>query len=102
MPHALPSELLSTCSDGVLYCFAKYVFDASQGMFWTFMLLGFCVAVFMASVRLGNNRAFGFGSFVGLIGSIFLLTLGLITPEFAYAFIIVGTIGIAVMLMSEK
>ena len=102
MAHPLPSQLLSTCSDGVLYCFSKYVYTASNGVFWWMMLLGFCAAIFMATKRFGTNRAFGFGSFVGMAGAFFFLTLQLISWEIASAFIIVGAIGIAVMVMSER
>jgi hypothetical protein len=67
-----------------------------------FVLLGFCIVMYIATARLGSVRAFGAGSFVGLIGSIWLVIAGLLEWWLASAFIIVGVIGIMVMLMSER
>lgn len=100
--HELPTQLIKTCTDGTLVCFAKWAYRVTFGMFWVFALFGFCVAIFMAASRLGNARAFGFASFVGMIGSIFFATLGILTWWIATVFILVGAIGIIIMIMNKK
>jgi len=102
MVHILPSNLLSTCTDGTLSCIAQWAFDVTKGTFWVFMLLGFCVALYMATARLGNVRAFGFSSFTGMIGAMWFAVMGLMSWWLASMFIIVGVVGIAVMVLSEK
>ena len=102
MVHILPTTVLKQCTDGFFYCFSKWAYDVTGGFWWIAMLLGFCVALFVATYRYGTTRAFGFASFVGLIGSIFLATMKLMAWEFASAFILVGAIGIVMMIMSEK
>ena len=103
MAHLLPTNLLQAgeCS-GLLHCYAKWANDVTAGFFWIGMLLGFYVALYMATARLGNTRAFGFSSTIGLIGSLFLVTLGFISWWIASAFILVGCIGIAAMILSER
>ena len=100
--HELPSQIVKTCSDGTLVCFAKWAFRVTQGTFWAFALFGFCVALYMATSRLGNTRAFGFASFVGMVGSLFFATMGILTWWIATVFILTGAIGIVVMIMSKK
>jgi len=100
--HPLPSELLSTCSDGMLYCFAQWANTVTGGMFWSFMLIGFMVVLMMATTRLGNTRAFGYASTVGLIGGIWFAILNLIPWWIATVFILVGAIGLAMMVLSER
>jgi len=102
MPHLLPTDLTTTCTDGIVYCIAKWAYEVTGGMFWTFMLLGFCVALYLATLRLGNTKAFGYGSFVGMVGSIWFATAQLMPWWIASAFILVGCIGLAMMMMSEK
>ena len=100
--HALPTQVLRTCTDGMFVCFARWAHNVTGGLFWTLMLLGFAFAMFMATVRLGNVRAFGFGSFVGMIGAIFLATLQLMPWWTASAFILSGVVGIAMMVMNSR
>ena len=100
--HTLPTELLDTCTDGILYCFSKWAYEVTSGTFWTFALLGFLVAIFAATGRLGTNKAFGFASFVGMIGGIFLAILGLMPWWIATLFILTGVAGIAMMILSEE
>ena len=104
MAHALPSATVRTCEEtnGMLYCFSEWAFTVTQGTFWVFMLLAFAVAIYMASFRLGTSRAFGFASFVGMIGSIWFAIMELMAWTWASAFILCGTIGIAVLILSEK
>ncbi len=102
MAHELPSQLLTNCTDGTMSCIAQWAYRVTQGMFWVFALFGFCAALFMATSRLGNTRAFGFASFVGMMGSIWFATMGLMSWWITTIFILVGAIGIVVMLMSKK
>ena len=100
--HELPTEILKTCTDGFLYCFSKWAYNVTSGFFWIAALLGFCLAIFIASTRLGTTRAFGFASIVGLFGAIFLATATLMPWWIATIFIIVGGVGIVGMIMQGK
>lgn len=100
--HTLPSEIMKSCSDGFLYCFAEWALTVTSGAFWIFALLAFSFAIFMATMRYGSTRAFGFGSFVGMIGGIWFAVLQLMSWWIASAFILVGIIGLAMMVLSEK
>ena len=100
--HILPSEVLTGCTQGTLYCIAKWASDVTGGAFWTFMLLGFCIAIYIATARLGNTRAFGYSSFVGMNGAIFLAITTLIPWWIASVYILVGAIGLASMVMAGK
>ena len=102
MAHTLPSQLLNSCTDGTMICIAKWAYTVTQGMFWVFSLLGFCVALFLATAGLGNSRALGFASFAGMMGSIFFATMGLMSWWIATVFILVGAVGIVIMIMSKN
>lgn len=102
MAHALPNEIMNTCSDGFLYCFAKWAETVTGGAFWIFALLAFSFAIFMATIRFGTVKSFGYGSFVGMIGAIWFAILQLIPWWIASAFILVGVIGLAMMIISER
>ena len=65
-------------------------------------MLGFTIALFMATSKLGSTRAFGFAGIVGLFGSIFLATMKLMPWWFASLFILVGIAGVAIMLLSNE
>lgn len=99
--HTLPTQILRTCSDGMMYCFSEWANTVSNGMFWTIALLSFCIVLFMATARLGSVRAFGYASFVGMIGAVFLAIMTLMSWSLASAFILAGALGIVVMIMSE-
>lgn len=102
MAHALPSQILTSCNKGIMYCFSDWANDVSLGAFWVFMLLGFATVIAMATWKFGVNRAIGFGSFVGMIGAIWLTIMQLIPWWTASAFILAGVGGIAIMIISEK
>lgn len=102
MAHVLPSQILSTCDKGIFYCFADWANDVTSGAFWALMLLAFAFVIFMATLRFGTHRAFSFGSWVGLIGGIWLAIMQLIAWWVASAFILVGVVGIAVSMMMER
>ena len=98
----LPTEMLRTCTEGMLYCFSVWAYEVTAGVFWTFMLLGFCLALYIGSARLGSTRAFGFASFAGLVGAIWFAVLELMPWWTASLFILVGGMGVVAMLISER
>lgn len=101
-PHPLPTEVLTTCTEGLLYCFSEWASTVTDGAFWVFALIAFSFALFMATIRFGTVRAFSFGTFAGLIGGIFLAVLQLIPWWIASTFILLGVIGMAMVLISER
>lgn len=102
MAHTLPTETMSTCTDGMLSCFSQWASDVTTGMFWVFALISFCVVIFLATLRFGNNRAFGFAGFVSLVGGIWLSILTYIPWWVGSVFIIVGAVSLVVMIISGK
>jgi len=100
--YTMPGEFLDTCTNGLFYCMSSWANSVTNGTFWIFALLAFCVICFSALAKLGTNKAFGFASFVGLIGSVWFAVLGLISWWIATIFILVGVIGIAALILSEK
>jgi len=100
-PHPLPTNLNTNCN-GTLYCVGDWAYDVTGGMFWIFALLSFQIIVFISIQRLGTTRAFGFSSFIGLISALFLATLGFMPYWIASAFIIVGVIGLATMMIGNS
>jgi hypothetical protein len=100
--HTLPTETMSNCTDGMLYCFSQWASDVTTGAFWAMAMISFTVVIFLATLRFGSNRAFGFGGLVCLLGGVWLSILTLIPWWLGSIFILVGTAGFAVMLISEK
>ena len=100
--HTLPTRMARDCTDGLLYCFSEWAGAVTGGAYWIFALLAFAFAIFMAAIRFGTTRAFGFGSFVGMIGAIWFAVLQFIPWWIASIFILVGVIGLAMMVISEK
>lgn len=100
--HTLPTELIRTCGDGIMSCLSQWAFDVTFGLFWAMGLGAFCVALFMATARLGNVRAFGYASFVGMLGAIWLSIMGLIVWWIASAFILTGIVGLVMLIMNER
>lgn len=100
--HTLPTELLRTCTDGLFSCISQWANEVTRGLFWVFALLAFSIILFMATTRLGNVRAFGYGSFVGMLGAIWLAVMGLMAWWIASAFILTGIVGLAMMVLNEK
>jgi len=100
--HTLPTEIFTTCTDGFVWCFANWAYVVTSGMFWTFMLIAFSIVLMIATIRMGTARAFGYGSFVGMIGAIWFAIMKLMPWSIASAFILVGAIGIIMMIISEK
>jgi hypothetical protein len=102
MVHTLPTEVMSDCSNGFMYCFSSWASDVTNGLFWFGALFAFCIILFLASLRFGTPRAFGFSSFVGMIGGIWLSIMKLTAWWVGSTFIIIGFIGLAVLLINEK
>lgn len=101
MAHLLPTEAMDDCT-GFFYCYAKWASDVTTGLFWAFALITFGVVIFLASARYGSSRAFGFTSFVLLIGGIWLSVMQLISWWIGSIFIIIGIIGIAGLILSKN
>jgi len=101
MPHLLPAQIMDSC-DGLFYCFALWAYSVTGGMFWTLMLMGFGVMLFIGSQRFGTNRAFGFASVSCLLGAIWLSVMQLMPWWVASAFILTGVAGFAVLIMNER
>ena len=99
--HTLPTEILDTCN-GFIYCFGEWANVVTDGTFWTFMLLAFVIAIFMATTRLGNKKAFGFASFTAITGSLWLGTLKFMPWWIVSAFSIFGIVGLVIMIMDER
>lgn len=101
--HTLPTDVLDSCTDGFIYCYSRWSSDVTTGLFWFLALFSFTLVLFLATTgRYGTPRAFGFASFVGLIGGIWLAVLQLIPWWVGSTFIIVGVIGLAGMFISDK
>ena len=101
MAFALPNDVMTGC-DGFVYCFASWASTVTNGLFWGLALISFAVVIFLASSRYGGGRAFGFASFVLLIGGVWLSIMKLIAWWLGSTFIIIGVIGLAGLVLSEK
>ena len=99
--HPLPTNLLQTC-DGLLYCVAQWANVVTNGFWWTGVLMGFVIMLFIATQRFGTPRSFGFASVMGLLGSLWLVVLDLMSWWVASIFILVGLTGFASMILSER
>ena len=101
--HTMPSEILSTCTDGLFWCTANWAYTVTSGIWWTALLIGFVFSLYMATIfKFGNTRAFGFASMVGLIGAVWFAIARLMPWWIATIFILTGVIGIASMVMKER
>jgi len=102
MVHQLPSDLMETCTDGFFYCLSKWASNVTTGIFWSLMLLGFAVVMYMATQKFGSSRAFAFSGVILLFGSIFLVIMNLIPWWIASLYIIIGAIGLGSRVLSEQ
>ena len=101
MAFDLPTDIMSNC-DGFVYCFASWASNVTNGLFWGLALIVFGIVIFLATLRYGSGRAFGFASFILLIGGVWLSVLKLIAWWLGSTFIIIGVIGLAGLILSEK
>lgn len=99
--HTLPTDILDSCT-GMFVCFGEWASTVTTGAYWVLALLVFCAVLFMATARFGATRAFGFSTFVGMIGGIFLSVLTLIPWWVGSTFILFGVFGLIVMANSEN
>lgn len=98
--HDLPSNLIDG-GDGFLQEMAQWAFDVTGGFYWTGMLIAFCIVLMISTLRFGSTRSFAYASFAGMNGAIFLGILGLMPWWIVSAFIIVGAIGLASIIISK-
>ncbi len=96
----LPTDLVND-SQGLMEGTANWAYEVTSGTFWAALLAGFCIVLFMVSYRFGQERAFGYASIAGVLGSMILVTLNLMSWWIASIFIIVGGIGITYMALNR-
>lgn len=101
MSYAMPTNLINGRT-GLFSGVATWAYNVTGGLFWTGMLATFCVVLFVATAKFNTPRAFGFASFFGMMGSIFLLIANLMPWWIGSVFILVGVIGLIVMVLAEK
>lgn len=101
MAHALPTDLTNS-TQGLMTGMALWAYNVTMGTFWSLMLLGFCIVLYISTSKYTGDRAFGFAGVTGLLGSIFLLIMNLMPWWIASAFILVGAMSIAFMIMRER
>ena len=99
--HQLPTDLVNDTT-GLMEGMSIWAFNVTQGWFWAGLLFGFCIVLFVAASTYSTMRAFGFAGVAGLFGSLFLVTLNLITWYVASIFILLGIIGVATMVTSKE
>ena len=99
--HVLPTDLVNETT-GLLEGISIWAYNVTNGVFWAALLLGFCVVMGIAASRYTSDRAFGFAGVIGIFGSMFLVTLNLISWWFASLFIIVGAILVVTMIISKR
>ena len=100
MAFPLPTELVNETS-GLMEGFSIWAYQVSNGTFFTMLLLGFCVVLYIATSRYEGDRALGFAGTAGLFGSLILATLGLMPWIIATGFILAGGFGIAYMVLNK-
>ncbi|HUV85012.1 MAG TPA: hypothetical protein VMV86_04835 [Methanosarcinales archaeon] len=100
--HPYPSDIMTNC-DGLFYCFAKWAYAATSGLFFTLMLMGFGAILIMGTQRIyGYTKAFGFGSFVCALAAVWLATMQLLDWWVASLFILIGAVGMVMLVMQER
>ena len=101
MAYPLPTDLINN-GNGLLSGFGAWAYTVTNGFIWTGFLLGFCLILYIASSKFGGTRAFGFASFIGLMGAIFLAIAKLMPWWIASVFILTGAVGLWAMIVSER
>lgn len=101
MAHELPTNWAGN-NTGLLEGMAKWAYNVTDGLFWALMLLGFCVVILIAAARYGGPRSYGYASFVGMTGAIYLTIAGLMSWAIASMFIVAGFVGFVVMVLNER
>lgn len=101
MVYPLPTDLVNGTT-GLMKGIADWAYVVTGGWFWTALLFGFCVVLGIATSRYTTERAFGFAGVTGLLGSLFLVTLNLMTWKIALFFILAGIAGIGWMIVKRE
>ena len=99
--HSLPTDF-SDADTGLLEGMSNWAYNVTEGAFFALLLLGFCVVLFIATSTYSTDRALGFAGVTGLFGSMFLVSLRLISWWLASIFILVGAVLIVVMVISKS
>lgn len=94
--HALPSDLVDD-DTGLIEGTGDWANSVTYQIFWTLMLLGFCIVLFIVSINYDVVRAYGYASVAGMLGSITLGIIGWMSWWIASAFILNGAIALAIM-----
>lgn len=100
MPWQTPTNLVNE-TQGLGEGIANWAYNVTFGTFWSLLLLGFCIVLWMSSYRYGQERSIGFASITGLLGALILVTLGLMPWWIASIFIICGAIGLTYMIVNK-
>ncbi len=98
---AFSVDIYENCNEA-FYCMAVWANSVTSGVFWTVLLLGFVIILIAGTQKFGNARSFGFGGVIGMFGSMYLVTLQLMTWSIASMFIIAGGIGLVAMVLNER
>ena len=98
---AFETDIFTNC-EGLFICMASWANSVTYGAFWTIILLGFIIVLFMATFNFGVNRSFGYSAIAGAFGSMMLLQMGLIDIWIASAFMVAGVFGIIAMVVGER
>lgn len=96
MAFPLPTDLVNG-TIGLIGGIASWAYIVTNGWFWVALLATFWVVLFISTSRYSTDRAFGFASVSGMLGSFFLVTLNLMSWWVASIFIILGILGIVWM-----
>lgn len=99
---ALTTDIYGSCNDGLLTCLALWSNEVTGGRFFTLILLGIIITLFLATIRFGTMRAYAYASMTGIFFSIILALTGLMSWLFASMFIINGAVAIALMISSDR
>lgn len=99
--HQLPTDL-SNDSIGLIEGAGDWANNVTYGSFWFLLMLGFCIVLWISTVRYGVAKAFGYAGTTGLLGGIFLLIIGWISWVYASMLIISGAASIAFMIKSKE
>jgi len=98
--HSLPGNLVDS-DTGLIEGLGEWADNVTQGVFWTFMLLGFCVVLMFSTMTHGVARSFGFGGTAGLLGSITLASIGWMSWTIAAYFIVAGAGALVFMIKAR-
>lgn len=100
MAWQTPTNLVNA-TIGLFQGTAIWAYNVTFGLFWAMLLLGFCIVLWISTVRYGSERATGYAGVIGILGSLFLVTLGLMTWWITSIFIICGLVGVVYMILNK-